>query len=150
MPVVAFDKGYGLTQMTTPAPSFLQIWSWKENITGGTSLYKVKQKTAKTYLSQSNRTYTEYQLKLETWTRWNGGIYHVWDEKSKAWVRNNNITCDSVTGNIGWDMTLEGNKEKTTEELHKRDAESYKKPKDKAAINQWKYTGICYADHLNQ
>ena len=149
MPIVAFDGGYGLTQMTTPAPSYEQIWNWKENIKGGTALYKIKQKAAKTYLSQSKRTYTEDQLKLETWSRWNGGSYHVWDEKNKTWVRNDNIVCDPVTGNIGWDMTLADNKDKTVDELHKRDEKSYKTPKSKAATNQWRYTGICYADHLN-
>jgi hypothetical protein len=149
MPVVAFDGGYGLTQMTTPAPNFEQIWNWKENIRGGTSLYKTKQKSAKTYLSQNKRTYTDEQLKLETWSRWNGGVYHVWDDKNKAWVRNNDIMCDPVTGNIGWDMTLQGNKGESLEDLHDRDEKSYKTPKKKAAENKWKYTGTCYADHLN-
>jgi type VI secretion system secreted protein VgrG len=149
MPIVAFDGGYGLTQMTAPAPTYEQVWNWKENIKGGTALYKTKQKDAKTYLSQNKRTYTDDQLKLETWSRWNGGSYHVWDDKGNAWVRNNDIVCDPVTGNIGWDMSLADNKDKTVEELHKRDAKSYKTPKSKAATNQWKYTGICYADHLN-
>jgi hypothetical protein len=149
MPVVAFDGGYGMTQMTTPAPTYEQIWSWKENIKGGTSLYKDKQKIAKNYLSQHKRTYTDEQLKLETWSRWNGGAYHIWDEKEKAWVRNPDILCDTATGNIGWNTKLESNKEKTEAELHERDANTYAKPKEKKPENQWKYTGICYADHVN-
>lgn len=144
-PVVAFDGGYGLTQMTTPAPTFVQVWNWKENIKGGASLYRSKQLTAKTYLSKDNRTYTEEQLKLETWSRWNGGPYHVWDEKEKLWIRNPNILADSTTGNIGWDMTTDENKGKTESELHERDKDEYKKP---PAKRLWKYSGVCYADHL--
>jgi hypothetical protein len=33
----------------------------------------------------------------------------------------------------------------------KRDQQSYSNPKkNKTAQNKWKYTGICYADHLNE
>lgn len=38
-PIVAFDKGYGLTQITNPSPSFEQVWNWKENLKVGSSLY---------------------------------------------------------------------------------------------------------------
>jgi hypothetical protein len=145
-PVVAFDGGYGLTQMTTPAPTFVQVWNWKENIQGGASLYKSKQVTAKNYLSKDHRTYTDEQLKLETWSRWNGGAYHVWDEAKRVWTRNTTIMADSATGNIGWDMTKDENKGKTEAELHKRDKDEYKAP---PATRLWKYSGVCYADHLN-
>ncbi|WP_082582687.1 hypothetical protein [Frateuria sp. Soil773] len=148
-PIVAFDGGYGLTQMTTPAPTYMQVWNWKENVKGGCSLYQQKQKAAKAHLGQSKRTYTDEQLKLETWSRWNGGSYHVWDDKTKQWVRNDNILCDTETGNIGWDMTKEDNKDKTEADLHKRDKGEYKKPPAKKD-RKWTYTGICYADHLNQ
>ena len=43
-------------------------------------------------------------------------------------------------------MTLEENKGKTEAELHERDKEEYKKP---PAERLWKYSGVCYADHLN-
>jgi hypothetical protein len=148
-PIVAFDKGYGMTQMTNPAPTYEQVWSWKENIKAGAKLYQDKQKAAKAYLGQKGRSYTPDQLRLETWTRWNGGTYHVWDDKAKAWVRNTTIQCDTATGNIGWDMTVDGNKGKTEQELHERDKDSYAKPKDKKEENKWKYTGICYADHVD-
>ena len=95
LPVVAFDGGYGMTQMTNPAPTYEQIWSWKKNIEAGTSLYKTKQKLAKQYLGQKNRAYSEEQLKLETWSRWNGGSYHTWNEKAKSWERNPTMLCDS-------------------------------------------------------
>ena len=84
-PVVAFDKGYGLTQMTHPAPTFEQAWNWRENVRAGVALYQQKQALAKAHLSQQGRTYTVEQLRLETWTRWNGGSYYVWDTTGKAW-----------------------------------------------------------------
>lgn len=150
-PIVAFDHGYGMTQMTNPAPSYEQVWNWKENVKGGVSLYQQKQKAAKTYLGQAGRSYTAEQLRLETWSRWNGGGYHQWDAKSNAWLRNDDMLCDSKTGNIGWDMTEASNAGKTEDQLHKRDEASYGNPKkNKGAANKWKYTGICYADHLNE
>lgn len=150
-PVLSFDGGYGLTQMTNPAPSHEQTWNWKENVKGGCSLYQEKQKAAKSYLGKNNRTYTDEQLELETWSRWNGGAYHIWDESRKIWTRNNDTLCDSATGNIGWDMTNADNAGKTESTLHKRDKDTYANPKkNKKAENKWKYTGVCYADHLNQ
>lgn len=146
-PIVAFDNGYGMTQLTNPAPTFEQAWSWKRNIDGGCQLYQAKQREAKSYLGQQKRTYTEEQLKLETWSRWNGGSYHEWDAASKLWRRKDTILCDTATGNIGWDTTSAENKGKTEAELHKRDSGEYRKP---PAVKKWKYTGICYADHLNE
>ena len=149
-PVVAFDKGYGLTQMTHPAPTFEQTWNWRENVKAGVALYQQKQALAKAHLSQQGRTYTVEQLRLETWTRWNGGSYYVWDATGKAWKRNENLLCDTETGNIGWDMTMAENKGKTETELHDRDEASYANPKkNKKAENKWRYTGVCYADHVN-
>jgi hypothetical protein len=147
-PVVAFDGGYGMTQMTNPAPSFTQVWSWKENIKGGAELYKSKQAIAKKYLSKDKRTYTDEQLKLETWSLWNGGNYHVWDDSKKLWTRNPTILGDKATGNIGWDMTKSENKGKTESELHERDKDQYKKPPSKSD-RLWMYSGVCYADHVN-
>ncbi|MBI5256105.1 MAG: hypothetical protein HY855_06365 [Burkholderiales bacterium] len=60
------------------------------------------------------------------------------------------MLCDSKTGNIGWNQTSESNKDKTESALHERDKDTYKDPKarDKAA-HPWQYSGVCYADHLN-
>lgn len=149
-PIVAFDRGYGMTQLTNPPPTFEQAWNWKENIRGGVALYQAKQNAAKSYLSQSGRTYSAEQLRLETWSRWNGGGYHVWDPSTKSWARNDDMLCDVRTGNIGWDISETENSGHTEAELHARDASTYKNPKkDKGAENKWKYTGVCYADHLN-
>jgi len=149
-PIVAFDKGFGMAQLTNPPPSYDQVWNWKENIKAGAKLYQEKQKAARSYLGQKGRTYTADQLKLETWSRWNGGVYHVWDEKNNAWVRNQNILCDTQTGNIGWDLTDAENSGKDENELRERDKSTYGNPKkDKKEGNKWRYSGICYADHVD-
>ena len=51
---------------------------------------------------------------------------------------------------IGWDMDEEKNKGQTVAKLHERDQGSYANPKkDKKDENKWKYTGVCYADHVD-
>ncbi|MFO1064947.1 MAG: hypothetical protein U0892_13870 [Pirellulales bacterium] len=84
LPVKSFDNGYGMGQLTTPAPNANQVWNWKANIDGGLALFAKKIDSARTYLSQSNRSYTTDQLKYESVCRYNGGAYHKWDEKSSA------------------------------------------------------------------
>lgn len=145
-PIKTFDNGFGMCQLTTPAPTFEKVWNWKLNVDGGIQLYEQKRTAAITYLSQSKRTYTTDQLKYEAVCRWNGGSYHDWDAKAGKWIRRTTILCDSKTGNIGWDMTDASNKGKTEAELHKRDGETYKKPPQANA--HWKYSGVCYADHV--
>lgn len=145
-PVKSFDNGYGLCQLTTPVPKYEEVWNWKKNIAAGLKLFAQKRAAALAYLSQDKRSYTAEQLKYETVCRWNGGSYHVWDSKAKAWVRNSTMLCDSKTGNIGWDVTKAVNKDKTEAELHKRDAGSYSAPPGDDA--GWKYSGVCYADAL--
>jgi hypothetical protein len=143
-PVKSFDNGYGMCQLTSPAPTFDQVWNWKLNVDGGLTLFGQKRTAAISYLTQSSRTYTADQLKYETVCRWNGGSYHVWDSKAAAWARPSNILCDSKTGNIGWDMTDADNTGKTEADLHKRDSASYNHPPGAGA--HWKYSGVCYAD----
>jgi hypothetical protein len=147
--VVAYDGGYGLTQLTNPAPQYHQAWSWKENIRAGIELYREKRKEAKAYLSggKMNLPYTEEQLELETWCMWNSGHYHKWDEKRKQWARDPSSLPDMATANIGWDVTTEEeNKGKSEEELHKRDKDEYQKTRTKKSL--WRYTGIVYAEHI--
>ncbi|MHC8305772.1 hypothetical protein [Pseudomonas sp. PB3P13] len=148
-PIVAFDKGYGITQMTNPAPSYEQAWNWKANIVAGSSIYKDKVRAAKKYLGQAGRTYTDDQLQHEVFSRWNGGAYHVWDTGSASWVRKKNILCDSNTGNIGWSMDSEKNKGKTESDLRERDKSTYEKgTKGQSDDHPWGYKGVCYADHV--
>lgn len=147
-PIVAFDHGYGMCQLTNPKPTYDEAWDWKANVIAGSKLYETKQKIAKSYLGQSGRHYSNDQLELETLARWNGGTYHLWDKKSNKWVRNPDIMCDPETGNIGWNVNNTANKGKTEQQLHDRDKGSYSNPKkNKKTGNKWTYSGECYADH---
>jgi hypothetical protein len=145
-PIKSFDNGFGMCQLTTPTPKFEQVWNWNLNIDGGLALFALKRASALAYLSQSSRSYTADQLTYESVCRWNGGSYHVWDAAAGAWARSSTIMCDTKTGNMGWDMTRAANKGKTEDELHKRDSGTYNAPP--AADADWKYSGICYADHV--
>ncbi|WP_157201867.1 hypothetical protein [Massilia sp. Root335] len=148
-PIVAFDGGYGLTQLTDPKPKYNEAWDWKANIRAGVTLYRTKRKEAEIYLKGGEkRTFTEEQLQLETWCRWNSGHYHEWDKENKKWIRNPAILSDNETANIGWDMTKEENKGKSEQELHKRDKDEYAKPPTKKSL--WRYSGVVYADHVKQ
>lgn len=149
-PVVAFDKGFGMTQITNPAPSYVQVWDWKQNISAGSSLYKSYQKEAKRLLDK-HPPYTDEMLINETYARWNGGGYYTWDAKAKAWARKENILCDSATGNMGWNMDNAANSGKAETDLHERDKGVYKDGKSgQSKDHAWKYSGICYADHVQQ
>jgi hypothetical protein len=145
-PIRSFDNGYGMCQLTSPVPTFEQVWNWKLNVAGGLKLFADKRTTAITYLSQNKRSYSNDQLRYEAVSRWNGGSYHEWDETAGKWVRHPNILCDSATGNIGWDMNDEENKGKTESELHTRDKGSYGGSPPAGA--HWKYSGVCYADKV--
>ena len=145
-PVKSFDAGYGMCQLTNPPPSFEQAWNWQRNVDGGLALFAQKVAAARTYLSQSGRTFTPDQLTREAVCRWNGGSYHRWDAATGKWVRPTTILCDSKTGNIGWDMTDPANTGHSEAELHARDQASYSHPPGSGA--HWKYLGVCYADRV--
>ena len=57
--------GVGLCQLTYPAPTEDQIWSWKENLKGGWALYKQKEAVAKAY-PKSVREGTEFKALVKT------------------------------------------------------------------------------------
>jgi hypothetical protein len=145
-PIKSFDNGYGMCQLTTPTPSFEQVWNWKANIAGGLDLFAEKRAAAVNYLSQSGRGYTDNQVTYESVCRWNGGSYHEWDNAKSLWVRHPNILCDSTTGNIGWDMTDAENTGKAEAQLHQRDRSAYGAAP--GANAHWKYSGVCYADKV--
>lgn len=151
-PIVAGDKGYGLTQLTKPSPSFSQIWSWKNHIDMAIELFNKKRSAAKKILAgRGENSYTEEMLDLETLCMWNGGNYHEWNDKTEKWQRNESILCESQTGNIGWNMDIKSNNGKSEADLHKRDKEQYKKMKSgQTTEHPWIYTGVCYADHINK
>jgi len=143
-PIKTFDNGYGMAQLTNPAPSYEQVWNWKLNIAAGLALFAQKQASAIQYLSQNNRTYTPDQLARETISRWNGGAYHEWN--GSAWVRRANIVCDVQTGNIGWDMNNPANAGQTAAQLRARDRGNYSRGRQQG--DNWNYFGVCYADRL--
>lgn len=146
-PVVAGDAGYGLTQMTNPAPTYEQAWNWKENVKAGVTLYQDKQAKAKILLKA--HPYTDDQLLRETTGLWNGSKYYEWNAETQSWERNGDVLCDPATSNIGWDMSNQTNAGQTADQLHARDKETYKKMKagrDKDHV--WIYSGACYVDHL--
>ncbi|ALU90898.1 hypothetical protein Hrubri_3741 [Herbaspirillum rubrisubalbicans M1] len=151
-PIVAGDRGFGVVQLTNPMPSYSQIWSWKENVDAGIALLRQKRAAAKRDFEQQKPvSYTAEMLDTETITRWNGGKYHEWDEGKKKWVRQKSILCDSKTGNVGWNMTLESNAGKTESELHDRDKGTYRKMKEgQNEEHAWQYSGVCYADHIEK
>jgi hypothetical protein len=145
-PRASFDSGFGMCQLTIPAPSFEQCWSWKLNVDAGLALYAAKRQAAARCLSQKGRAFTDDQLIRETVARWNGGGYHVWSSAQNAWIRNPAVLCDAKTGNIGWDMTKPDNRGKSEAALHLRDAAKYRHAP--GAGDCWGYFGICYADRL--
>ncbi len=136
-------------EITNPIPTYEQVWNWKKNIDGGSDLYIKKRKNAQNYLGKDGRTYTEEQLQHEKISRWNGGAYHEWNESEQQWQRKSNILCDSQTGNIGWDITNPSNQDRTEEELHDRDHEQYSMGgAGQDDEHPWRYSGVCYADHV--
>lgn len=151
-PIVAFDKGFGLTQITNPAPTYVQVWDWKENLKVGSQLYAKKQKEAKAmFATHPTPSATDDMVINETYGRWNGGGYYEWSTAQKKWVRKSDIVCDPATGNIGWSPKIEANKDKTVEELHDRDADVYKDgTAGQSDEHPWQYSGICYAEHVNK
>lgn len=87
LPLVSFDNGYGLGQLTVPEPSYEEIWNWKVH-----SKYLIEKKLpacrsiAKKYLDQ-HIPYTDDMLDLETLAVYNGLArkqrYHNWNETTK-------------------------------------------------------------------
>lgn len=144
-PIVSFDGGYGMVQLTDPIPTYEQVWSWKRNIDAGLALFAVKRTEAIRFLGQGGRSYTAAQLRLEAVARWNGGAYHRWD--GRAWARNPDMLCAPGTGNIGWDMTDPDNAGQTAQQLLVRDRARFNRP-PRRGIDHYRYSGICYADRL--
>jgi len=146
-PKKSFDNGYGMCQLTTPAPTFEQAWNWKLNVDAGLLLFAEKRSAARAFLGQSGRSFTEAQLRFESVCRWNGGSYHRWDAAGNQWIRQPNVLCDTATGNIGWDLTDPENAGKTEAQLRTRDAATYATPSQFPA-RHWRYFGVCYADRV--
>ena len=48
--------GVGICQLTSPAPTDDQVWSWKENLKGGKTLWTTKENNAKAYPDQVRKS----------------------------------------------------------------------------------------------
>lgn len=139
-PLTSFDNGYGLGQLTNPAPTYEQIWNWKSHVSEVVQKrIPLARKTAKNYLDK-HPGYTQEQCDLETLAAYNGipkkQRYHNWSEAEKKWVVNENVLCDPDQSNKGWIMTEDENKGKKLPDL--------KSSKTSKPI----YTGRCYAEHI--
>lgn len=142
LPLVSFDGGVGLCQLTHPPAAVLDAWDWRANLDAGLALFAAKRAAAERYLGHNGRRFTAVQAAREAVCRWNGGVYHVWS--GAKWVRPAQIVCDPATGNIGWDMSAPANHGCTVAQLHARDAASYRSGHG----SNWLYSGVCYADRL--
>ena len=142
LPVVSFDGGVGLCQLTDPPPTPTQTWDWRANLAAGLALFAAKRAAAERRLGADGRRFTAAQATREAVCMWNGGDYHVWD--GAAWVRPPAIVCDPAAGNIGWDMTDPANHGRSVADLHRRDAAGYAGGHGA----HWHYSGVCYADHV--
>lgn len=138
-PLVSFDNGYGIGQITLPAPTIIQAWSWKEHVKVIMNVFLPdKRSRAKKYLSQSGQTpnsYTQEQYDIETMAFYNGaGRFYEWDASTKKWIENDGAICDP-SSNRSWDKAKNPNM--SLQELLKSNV----KPK---------YTGHCYAKHIKE
>jgi hypothetical protein len=91
------DGGFGLMQLTDPAPSYLQIWNWKINIDGGVNLIKDKIRISKYLLKNLSGgqlpgvdSIGKSILRMETYYQYGRhkpGIktYWLWDDRD-GWV----------------------------------------------------------------
>lgn len=137
MPLVSFDKGFGLGQATTPAPSFEQAWNWRKHVEYVVcTVLPEKIGFAKNYLRSHD--YSDDVLDAETLVHYNGANHHyyIWSASAKTWVVNDEVLCDPKESNKGWDMTAKSNEKKTLEDL--RNGKGGKPT----------YTGRCYAEHI--
>ncbi|MES2614078.1 MAG: PAAR domain-containing protein [Bdellovibrionota bacterium] len=138
-PLTSFDNGFGLCQLTKPKPDYEHIWNWNLHLDAGIELLSEYKHEAEKYLSSKCKTdkpnsitYTDDQLKRETISRWNGGVYYKWDKANNHFKRRN-FYCDKSTVNGGWNMDDPINHDKTSNQLKKEDR---------------KFVGVCYVDTL--
>lgn len=138
-PLTSFDNGYGLGQLTNPAPTYEQIWSWKDHVTEILDKrIPWHRKRAKKYLEEF-KNYTQEMLDLETLASYNGWSqqqhYWNWNSSTNKWEVNSDVVCDPDQSNKGW-MKNSDSKNYSLDDFRKS---SKTKPI---------YTGRCYAEHI--
>lgn len=99
-PVVSFDGGFGLTQLTecNGLPTYGQIWSWKQNIDGGQACFEGKKSAARNHLDAiiGAGNYTNDQLMREAFQRYNGTYYY----DNIGGVLTKSVNCKDYLGNV--------------------------------------------------
>lgn len=79
LPVVSFDGGIGLCQLTDPAPTLAQAWDWRASRDAGLALFTVKRAAAERRLGYAGRRYTPVETLREAVCVSNGGTDHDWN-----------------------------------------------------------------------
>lgn len=89
------DGGFGLMQLTDPAPSYLQIWNYRENINAGVALFKTKLWDATSRLNAQHPLPLgdegKRMLRMETYYGYgphkgrNSKNYYVWSDEEEIW-----------------------------------------------------------------
>jgi len=96
------DGGFGLMQLTNPAPQYKEIWNWQENIHAGIRLIKEKIVIAKSLLKEisggqplSTDDIGKSILRMETYYQYGPKVkgvkrYWIWDKKT-GWVESTDV-----------------------------------------------------------
>ena len=95
------DNGFGMAQLTNPLPGIEQVWSWSANLAAGMALYQTKVAAAAA-LQNQHPAAPGFNMQLETWSRYRGGHYHVFNAVQNRWVRRADAAAppaaDDITG----------------------------------------------------
>lgn len=93
MPLFGPPNGFGVMQLDTPRPTAQQVWSWKDNISGGMALYSIKKSQVSQHFQNIYSAHPEApkltaeQFNLALYQFYNGGFYWDWDAASKSWKK---------------------------------------------------------------
>jgi hypothetical protein len=162
LPIVSPDFGFGVAQLTSPAPTQEEVWNWKTHLRKAVSTYlQPATESGKTLLS-AHTPFKYKNLAKEVWCRYNSGqVYHKWKEDTKEWVCTQDALVCHTSSNVGWlttasatigKETVSNKDEKGTplsvSDLYTRDKseiDAYGGPKKNARL--WGFYGWCYADY---
>ncbi|WP_211442576.1 hypothetical protein [Collimonas humicola] len=136
-PIVAFDKGYGLTQLTSGDPTYVQIWNWKAHIDEALRrMVGFRAQALKFFNRHKEWHQDDDMIEVDAISLWNGGHYYVESSDHTQWIRNPQMICVPREGNKGYKVSEAEVGKITLPELQK----------DKTRSPS--YTGVCYADTI--
>jgi hypothetical protein len=93
LPIFGPPHGFGIMQLDNPPASARQLWDWRQNIEGGKSLFRIKEKELRQYFKNVRKVHPEApeltadQFRLAYYQYYNGGVYWGWNDKSKRWEK---------------------------------------------------------------